>query len=158
MPNRHLLVATAAMMIGTAACDRPSVDHAAEAEALMALSRQWSEIVEGGDYEGAMRFWADDAVMLPPDFPILDGKAAIREYVAGAADIPGFKISWEPREAHISDSGDMAYLIETNVIEVDGPDGKRTVSFSKAIIAAGSSVVRLPFIPYEDARIIDSTS
>lgn len=34
--------------------------------------------------------------------------------------------------------------------------GEREISFNKAIIAAGSSVVKLPFLP-EDPRIIDST-
>ena len=41
-------------------------------------------------------------------------------------------------------------------IEVEGKDGKTTVTFDNAIIACGSSVVNLPFIP-EDDRIIDST-
>jgi len=41
-------------------------------------------------------------------------------------------------------------------IEVEGADGKSTVTFDNAIIACGSSVVNLPFIP-EDDRIIDST-
>src|SRR5205807_3242206 len=34
--------------------------------------------------------------------------------------------------------------------------GKKTVKFSKAIIAAGSQAVKLPFVP-EDPRIVDST-
>ncbi|SES98588.1 dihydrolipoyl dehydrogenase [Thalassotalea agarivorans] len=43
-----------------------------------------------------------------------------------------------------------------NTIAVEGADGATTVNFDNAIIAAGSSVVNLPFIP-EDDRIIDST-
>ncbi|QBY04848.1 dihydrolipoyl dehydrogenase [Thalassotalea sp. HSM 43] len=43
-----------------------------------------------------------------------------------------------------------------NSIEVEGTDGNTTVNFDNAIIACGSSVVNLPFIP-EDDRIIDST-
>jgi len=35
--------------------------------------------------------------------------------------------------------------------------GGETVEFDQAIIAAGSSAVRLPGIPYDDARVIDST-
>ncbi|GLX81629.1 dihydrolipoyl dehydrogenase [Thalassotalea eurytherma] len=41
-------------------------------------------------------------------------------------------------------------------IEVENADGNTTVTFDNAIIACGSSVVNLPFIP-EDDRIIDST-
>ena len=42
-------------------------------------------------------------------------------------------------------------------IEVAGADGNTTITFDNAIIAAGSSVVDLPFIPNDDPRVIDST-
>ena len=41
-------------------------------------------------------------------------------------------------------------------ITVATKDGEREISFNKAIIAVGSSVVNLPFLP-EDPRIMDST-
>ncbi len=44
-----------------------------------------------------------------------------------------------------------------NMIEVDGAEGKKTVSFDQCIIAAGSEPVALPFIPHDDPRVIDST-
>jgi dihydrolipoamide dehydrogenase len=45
----------------------------------------------------------------------------------------------------------------SNTLEVDGPDGKTTITFDNAIIAAGSEPVSLPFIPKDDSRVIDST-
>ena len=45
-----------------------------------------------------------------------------------------------------------------NMVSVAGPDGSTTtVSFDSAIIAAGSEPVKLPFIPHDDPRVIDST-
>ena len=44
-----------------------------------------------------------------------------------------------------------------NMISVETADGTKTVSFDNCIIAAGSSVARIPGFPYEDPRIIDST-
>jgi dihydrolipoamide dehydrogenase len=45
-----------------------------------------------------------------------------------------------------------------NMLEVTTNDGSTsTVSFEQAIIAAGSEAVRLPFIPHDDPRVIDST-
>ncbi|VAW59161.1 Dihydrolipoamide dehydrogenase of pyruvate dehydrogenase complex [hydrothermal vent metagenome] len=45
-----------------------------------------------------------------------------------------------------------------NTLEVEAADGtKQTVGFEHCIIAAGSSVTRLPFIPWEDERVWDST-
>ena len=44
-----------------------------------------------------------------------------------------------------------------NMIEVQTDDGVKTVSFDSCIIAAGSEPVKLPFIPHDDPRVIDST-
>ncbi|WP_272004571.1 dihydrolipoyl dehydrogenase [Roseovarius sp. ZX-A-9] len=45
-----------------------------------------------------------------------------------------------------------------NMIEVVGAEGTTSsVSFDQCIIAAGSAPVKLPFIPHDDARVIDST-
>ena len=42
-------------------------------------------------------------------------------------------------------------------IEVTGKDGSQSVSFDNAIIAAGSSVFKIPGFPYDDERLMDST-
>jgi dihydrolipoamide dehydrogenase len=48
-------------------------------------------------------------------------------------------------------------FVDANHVEVVAEDGARTVvKFDKAVIAAGSEAVRLPFIP-DDPRVIDST-
>ncbi len=44
-----------------------------------------------------------------------------------------------------------------NTIRVETTDGVKTVAFENCIIAAGSSVTRIPGFPYDDPRIIDST-
>ncbi|MCL6483435.1 MAG: FAD-dependent oxidoreductase, partial [Janthinobacterium lividum] len=51
----------------------------------------------------------------------------------------------------------VGQFLSANHIEVTAADGsKKVVQFKQAIIAAGSSVVKLPFVP-EDPRIVDST-
>jgi len=44
-----------------------------------------------------------------------------------------------------------------NMICVETKDGVKTVSFDHCIIAAGSSVARIPGFPYDNPRLIDST-
>lgn len=44
-----------------------------------------------------------------------------------------------------------------HLIQVETTDGQKTVSFEHCIIAAGSSVARIPGFPYDDSRLIDST-
>ena len=44
-----------------------------------------------------------------------------------------------------------------NTIRVQTADGVKTVSFDHCIVAAGSSVARIPGFPYDNPRLIDST-
>ncbi len=45
-----------------------------------------------------------------------------------------------------------------HMIEVTAADGKKsTVSFDHCVIAAGSSVAKIPGFPYDDPRLVDST-
>ena len=48
-------------------------------------------------------------------------------------------------------------FVGPNLVSVATDAGAKTISFDQAIIAAGSEVVELPFIPHDDPRVIDST-
>ena len=50
-----------------------------------------------------------------------------------------------------------AKFTSPNSISVETKGGSETITFDNAIIAAGSSVARIPGFPYDDPRIIDST-
>jgi dihydrolipoamide dehydrogenase len=47
-------------------------------------------------------------------------------------------------------------FVDPHHLQVEGKDGRKTVRFANAIIAAGSQAAKLPFLP-EDPRIVDST-
>ena len=44
-----------------------------------------------------------------------------------------------------------------NTLMVETAEGTKTIAFKNAIIAAGSSVARIPGFPYDDPRLVDST-
>ncbi len=44
-----------------------------------------------------------------------------------------------------------------HLLQIDTSSGTKTISFDNCIIAAGSSTTRIPGLPYDDPRIIDST-
>lgn len=48
-------------------------------------------------------------------------------------------------------------FISANEIEVETADGKKLVRFEKCIIAVGSQAVKLPGLPWDDRRLMDST-
>ena len=51
----------------------------------------------------------------------------------------------------------LAKFTGQHTLEITGDQGTETLSFDQAVIAAGSRVVEIPGVPYEDPRIMDST-
>ena len=109
------------------------MDSKAEGDALMKLSREWSAKVATAPVDEWIGFWAEDAVMMPPGLPPGRGKAAIREYVETAANLPGFQIRWEPESACVSESGDLAYMIERNATTVTDAQGNPATTYGKVV-------------------------
>lgn len=48
-------------------------------------------------------------------------------------------------------------FLSPNMISVQTPDGEKRICFEHAIVAAGSRVAKLPFAPWDDPRVMDST-
>ena len=99
----------------------------------MHVSREWSNVAGSGDLEATLAYWAEDAVMMAPGQPPLRGKQAIRKFIEASAAIPGFSVKWEPLEAHVSSSGDMAYLIERNLFTFRDSTGKQVTEANKVV-------------------------
>jgi uncharacterized protein (TIGR02246 family) len=115
------------------ACSPPAPDLAAEGQAVMQRSRAWSNVVSTGEVDTILTYWADDAVMLAPGIPPLEGKQAIRSFVETALQTPGFQMSWEPLSVHVAESGDLAYLLESNLTIVSDPMGNPMRMEGKAV-------------------------
>jgi uncharacterized protein (TIGR02246 family) len=130
------LVKIISMVVTTllVACSSESkIDTAAEGEKIMQLSREWSTVAATNDVEKILSYWADDAVLMFPGAPEVRGKENIRIMVEANAKMPGFAVSWEPLEAHVSDDGKMAYLFERNKMTMTDSLGNTRTSFSRGI-------------------------
>jgi ketosteroid isomerase-like protein len=130
---KTLVLLFAAFSVAGCARTPEPVDTNAEADKLMDISRQWSTVAGSGDLEATLAYWADDAVMMAPGQAPLRGKDAIRKFVESSSAIPGFSIKWEPLEAHVSPSGEMAYLIERNLVSYQDSTGA-TLSESNKVV------------------------
>jgi ketosteroid isomerase-like protein len=116
------LVALAAV----AACQAPATAFDANAESvkLMARDAEWSNLAtEGKNIDKIVSYWTDDAVVMEPGQPVVEGKAAIRAYVTQSEKTPGFKIHWVSQKPAFSADGTMAYMRATDEMTVPGPKG-----------------------------------
>jgi uncharacterized protein (TIGR02246 family) len=110
-------------MVILSACGRSKPDKLTESKNLMNLSREWSSVAGTKNLEKTLSYWADDAVLISAGQPALNGKQAIRKMVEESFKTPGFRISWEPQSVEISETGDMAYLIEKSNITFNDSTG-----------------------------------
>ena len=115
-----------------AGCSAP-VDTQAEGARLMETSREWSRAAQSRDIDRILSFWAEDAVVIGPGQPELRGKAAIRDYLRQSFAIPGFRVSWEPLSATVSESGDVGWLLERTRVTMNGPDGRPATQDYRAV-------------------------
>jgi ketosteroid isomerase-like protein len=118
---------------GLICCQNPKVNQQAEAEKLMALSRQWAKAAASGNTDEILSYWATNATVMSPGQPRLTGHEAIRQMLIESAKIPGFQISWEPTEAYVSESGDMGYVIANNSFDMKDSLGNTVTSFNKGV-------------------------
>ncbi len=130
MKNLLLILFMIAVLIG---CTNQVVDQKAEAEKLMELSREWAKAALDADVEKTVSYWAIDAVVMTPDAPALEGSDAIRKMVEGSLNAPGFEITWEPKEAFVSISGDLGYVIAHNYFNVEDSSGNKITTYNKGV-------------------------
>jgi ketosteroid isomerase-like protein len=110
------------------------MDVEVERELLLARDAQWAKLAsEGGDIDEILSYWTDNAVVIPAGMPSLAGREALRAYVEGTRTIPGFRISWSSTEAQVSSDGTMAYLLSTNEVAMNGPDGQPVTTRGRAV-------------------------
>jgi len=121
----YSMMLAALAMLSTSACSTIPNGSPNEESRLMAISRDCSLAAQRGDVDAIVAYWSDDAAVMMSGLPTFRGKDAIRSYVAESMKIPGFKISWEPLEAHVSASGDMGHILEV-ASGTSAKGGKRT--------------------------------
>lgn len=99
-------------------------DAATEEAKLLHRDAEWADLATAGkDVDKIVSYWSDDAVLMLPGQPVVEGKAAVRAYVASCLGNPVFKIHWKSSKVTFSPDGKMAYMPGTNEMTVPGPDG-----------------------------------
>jgi ketosteroid isomerase-like protein len=122
--NPFKLIPGTLLALCAAGCAPASFDAAAESSKLAQRDADWSSVsFEGKDIERIVAYWSDDAHLLQPGLPPIDGKAAIRAFVTASLKIPGFRIHWVSEKPVFSPDGKMAYLLSNVETTAPGANG-----------------------------------
>jgi uncharacterized protein (TIGR02246 family) len=118
------------VLIGLAlACQQPPPPsppdtRAADERAVREADAAWSKAAAAKDVEAYLSFFAEDALVLPPNAPMLTGKESMRKGLSEEMANPGFALSWQASKAEASRGGDLAYSIGTYQVTMKDAKGK----------------------------------
>ena len=121
-PSRYLSLLL--LILALDSCSQRDFDSKTEGEKLLRRDAEWAELATAGkDVEKVLSYWTEDAVLIFPGQPVLEGKAAIRTYVTASFNTPGFKIHWVSQRPVFSPDGKFAYMRGTDELTLPGPNG-----------------------------------
>ena len=109
--SRLYLLAVAVLLCAAAlpAQTLSAADRYREESELRTLDEHWSATAADNDLDGTLAYYADDAVLLPPNAPIATDKKAIRDSWAGLL-VPNTSVSWKWAKVEVAKSGELAYI------------------------------------------------
>ncbi len=118
MKHKYTSIIAFVLLGGLCACQPNSTPlSATEISDIKALSKNWVETYNQNDWEGLAALFTPDAIMMPPNGLVVEGRDAIAKWEM--ANETGFRIAFE-LEA-IEGRGDLAYIRGRSCVFI--PDG-----------------------------------
>jgi ketosteroid isomerase-like protein len=98
--------------------------RATDEAALRNLDDQWSKAAGAKDVDKTVSYYANDAIVMPPNTPMATGKEPIRAIWKGMLGAPGFSGGWKSTKVEVAQSGDLGYVIGTYEFTENDAAGK----------------------------------
>jgi ketosteroid isomerase-like protein len=115
-------IALAAVALGGCSGAAP-VDSAAARETLAEAAEAYHAAAAAKSVEAVVAFYADDALMIPPNAPLVEGLGGVRGYRFGFIETPGVSLDFELVRVEVSAAGDIGWTFARGDITIERPDG-----------------------------------
>jgi uncharacterized protein (TIGR02246 family) len=131
---RTLLLLVMALTLG--GCAGRDASNQAEVSAskveLGQMNRDFAAALNAKDAQAAAALYTEDAVLIPPGEPLVQGREAIEEYWRGAIESGGVRdVSVETMDA--LSSGSLGYETGSFILTANGPDGEAVIDRGRYI-------------------------
>jgi len=115
------------------ACQTQTVadTRAADETTLRNLDADWSKAAGAKDINKTVSYYSDDALVMPSNSPVLQGKAAARAMWQAMFSTPGFGGGWKATKVDVARSGDVGYVTGTYEINETDASGKQKTDKGK---------------------------
>ena len=101
----------------------PGPDRAAAELALRDAAQAYHEAASAKNAQAVVEFYDDDALMVPPNAPRVEGIDGVREYRFGFIETPGVELVFELVRAEVSEAGDIGWTLAIGDITIVRPEG-----------------------------------
>lgn len=98
--------------------------RAADIEAIRAMEANWVQAFASRDAAQVASFWTEDASVLMPNMPIIEGRAAAMTTVENMLKDPNFYVTFNSTKVEVSRASDLAYSQGTYTMATSDPKGK----------------------------------
>ena len=106
---------------------------AADEVTIRRLDAAWVKAGATKQVDVWMDFYADDAVVMPPNEAVATTKDAIRKSLTGLLSTPGLVLTWEPTKVEVAASGDLAYLYGAYQLKMEDEKGMPVSDYGKKV-------------------------
>ena len=112
MKTKFVAAGCIAWLSFTIVCTAPAADTKIE-QALRDLDAQWSKDAEAKDVDKTVSYYAESAVVMPPNASAAMTKEAIRSAWKEMLTTPGAAINWKATKVEVAKAADLAYVSGT---------------------------------------------
>ena len=127
--SRALFPIGVLLLLGCQSVHSPSPsNHAAEVEALRAVELAEEQAWISKDLDKAVSFYADDAVLMNNNSPIVRGKDQIRALIKPEFDNPDEKAGYEILSVDVAQSGEIGYTAGTWFVTSTDPRTRKAIT------------------------------
>src|SRR5215472_18139880 len=139
MPRSRCTTVCSLMLVAfVGACsERPAAPsasadtRAADEAAVRKADADWAQAAQSKQADAWTAFYADDAVVLPPNSKMENAKEGIHKTIADLLALPGLSMNWQTTKVEASRSGDLAYTYGTYELASNNAKGKPVTDHGK---------------------------
>jgi ketosteroid isomerase-like protein len=110
-----------------------ATDLKADEAAIRQTDAEWVEAAKSKNVDAWLAFYTEDAVVLPPNEEVANGRESARKSVAELLALSALSISWKPTKVIVGRSGDIAYLIGAYSLSFKDAGGKPLTDHGKLL-------------------------
>ena len=116
----------------TAYSNSPAPDtREADARAVRDVEAAWVKDIGAKDVEKFVAYYADDAILLMPNAPAVNGKDAIRAALKPMLADPNFSLTFRSNRAEASKGGDIVYTTGSYTMTASAPKNPKSAATDK---------------------------